>query len=117
MPNGYLENQPVEIILKEFPKKIAVIYFHYEKITFTDDILLEIGILPNYKIDKPSSNREMAKKYFMDKIKKIKEDDNKQYLGLCSKHKAQKKHKSQRILHNVEINLTRSFVNKKRNQK
>ena len=40
---------------------LAWIYYNSDKINFTDDILLEINIIDNLKIDKPGKNPEMIK--------------------------------------------------------
>ena len=66
LDGGYMENQPVSVLLKSFPKKLAFIYFRFEKISFTDDILEELGIKGKYEIPKPSSDRERQIDYFMD---------------------------------------------------
>lgn len=110
MPKGYLEHQKVDLIVREHPKKIAYIYFKFEKISFTDDILKEVGIHPKYIIDKPSSNREMAINFYMDRLKELKMTKEDEYLKIFRTKEKIKKTKSKRIINHTEINLTRNFV-------
>ena len=64
LPNGYMENQPVSVLLNRFPKKLAFIYFTYEKISFTDEILEQLGIKGKYEIPKPSKNIQKKNRIF-----------------------------------------------------
>lgn len=82
LDGGYMENQPVSVLLKSFPKKLAVIYFKFEKISFTDDILEELGIKGKYEIPKPSSNKEKQIDYFMDMYRAL---SDKERMGKANK--------------------------------
>lgn len=120
MPNGYLENQKVELLLKEYPKKLAHIYYKFDKISFSDDILLELGISPNHLINKPSVNNEhnktIAIDYFMGKLREVKNENPNEYIGILNKKRGCKKSESKSIVNNIEINLNRKFILKNKNK-
>lgn len=50
-------------------------YYNLEKIGFTDDILDELGVTPEYRIDKPGKNEEMKNKFFNDRLDKMTEEE------------------------------------------
>lgn len=51
----------IPIILRENHQYLRWIYFNLENITFVDDILNEIGITDQYKINKPGKNPKLFK--------------------------------------------------------
>ena len=61
---GKKRNLTVQQIL-DLGNKLVLIspYFKLTAINYTDDILEELGITTNYRIEKPSSNREMYYKF------------------------------------------------------
>lgn len=92
LDGGYMENQPVSVLLNSFPKKLAFIYFRFEKISFTDDILEELGIKGKYEIPKPSSNRERQIDYFMDMYRALSDEER---MGKANKKARRKRVDSQ----------------------
>ena len=50
--------------------ELTSIYFKLSKITFTDDILDELGITEEYRISKPSKNVELYQEFMMMKYGK-----------------------------------------------
>jgi hypothetical protein len=50
--------------------ELTSIYFKLSTITFTDDILDELGITEEYRIAKPSKNVELYKEFMMKKYGK-----------------------------------------------
>lgn len=47
--------------------ELTSIYFKLSTITFTEDILDELGILEEYRIEKPSTNIKLYKDFMMQK--------------------------------------------------
>ena len=75
LENGYLENQIVGNVLSQNPKLIAKIYYLYEKISFTDDILEELGIIGDMALTKPKSSKDLLHLYFQKTMKKFSDMD------------------------------------------
>jgi hypothetical protein len=50
-------------------------YYGLEKIDFTEDILDELGITPEYRLIKPDKSYELQKKFFDNKFSKLKETE------------------------------------------
>jgi len=46
---------------------LTSIYFKLSNITFVDEILDELGITENFRIEKPSKNEELYKDFMMEK--------------------------------------------------
>ena len=103
LPNGYMENQPVSVLLSMFPKKLAFIYFTFEKISFTDDILAQLGIKDKYEIPKPSKNIEKRIEYFVATNKILSEKGR---MGKASQMKKRKRIKSR----NREFSSNKNFT-------
>jgi len=69
LPNGYGENQSVELLVKSHKNMIVKAYYCFEKVTFTDDILEEVGITEEWRIKKPGADEGMHIK-FNDRIRR-----------------------------------------------
>lgn len=69
--DGKFANQTVGSLLKS-PKgleRLVYSYFNYERISFVDEVLNELGIIPEIRLEKPSKITkeeyyEITKKYF-----------------------------------------------------
>lgn len=62
--------------------ELTSIYFKLSTITFTDDILEELGITEEYRIVKPSKDVELHQEFMMQKYgKKQKPNKNLQRMG------------------------------------
>ena len=107
LPNGYMENQPVSVLLNRYPKKVAYIYFTFEKISFTDDILEQLGIKGKYEIPKPSKNIQKRREYFMATNKILSEKGK---MGKASHMKKRKRIKSQKIQFSSDKNFTPNIL-------
>jgi len=67
---GKYKGRRVEEILEHYPKHLSLAYFNFSKISYTDDVLNELGITEEYRITKPGKSDEMRHKFFSDQIKK-----------------------------------------------
>jgi hypothetical protein len=63
-------------------------YFNLDKIGFTDDILDELGITQEYRIDKPGKSEEKRKKFFTTRLESMNETDKIIYFNKKKKDKA-----------------------------
>ena len=61
--------------------ELTSIYFKLSTITFTEDILDELGILEEYRIKKPSTNIELYKNFMMQRYG-VKQKPNKRLQGM-----------------------------------
>lgn len=97
--------------------ELAKMYYGLGKITFTDDILEDVGITDKFKIDKPSKGREFDllkefKNYYYDTL------TEKQKLGAWSRANSIKKHTSRIKINNIDkLNSGIKLMNKNHNKK
>mgnify|MGYP003435253072 FL=1 len=91
LPFGYLENQLVSNVLSISPRSLVKIYYHYEKISFTDDILDELGIVGDLVISKPCIDAYMFTEY---KKRAFRNLDENTRMGKSNRYRAQMKKKS-----------------------
>jgi hypothetical protein len=68
-------------------------YFNLGKIGFTDDILDELGITPEYRIEKPGKNEEKRILFFNDRLAKMTDKERMIYFRTS---KIDKQHKNRR---------------------
>ena len=105
MPHGYLNNQLVSAILDIAPFSLVKIYYEFEKHSFTDDILEELGIVGEFVIKKPSVNKLVFAKYRANWFSNLSE---KEQMGKRSHYKANKKRESTlNIFRNSSDNKTK----------
>jgi hypothetical protein len=55
-------------------------YYNLDKIGFADDILDELGVTPEYRIDKPGKDEVMRNKFFSDRLDKMSEEEKMIYF-------------------------------------
>lgn len=65
-------------------------YFNLDKIDFIDDVLTELGITNEWRIEKPNKNIELGKKFYEDKISKMTDKERIEYYSV---RKSESKHR------------------------
>lgn len=83
---GKYSNQTVEIVLKIDPNYIIWNYYNMEKISFIDDILEQVGIASEFRINKPGIDKAMVVKVFNRNIDKMSDGDKIRYLIAKKEH-------------------------------
>ena len=68
-------------------------YYNLDKIGFTDDILDELGITPEYRIEKPGKSEEKRILFFSERLDKM---TDKEKLIYYSTSKIDKQHRNRR---------------------
>jgi hypothetical protein len=88
---GKYKDYTVEhLIGMKLQKNLISIYFKLSTITFVDEILDELGITEQYRIEKPSTNTELYYKFLLEKYGE-KKTPNKKLQKLIKETKPLKK--------------------------
>jgi len=73
----------VSVILSNSPHKLVSAYYFLEKISFNEEILTELGIPQEFRIEKPGVGKQMRKDFYKWKLeqmpKEVKEAITKKY--------------------------------------
>lgn len=77
---GKYAGQTVEVVMDIEPNYIIHEYFDYSKISFTEDVLIAVGITEPYRIEKPGKSDEVKHQMFLDRINSKSDDEKQQYL-------------------------------------
>ena len=89
------------------------IYYNYEGLTFTEDILTDINILPEHRIKKPGKDPELHLKTQNEKMKFIKEYYPVNYKRLMAIKKKGRNESSKRKYSMNKIYSTKSVLQSK----
>jgi len=87
-------------------RQLRYIYYAYSKLSFLDDILEEIGITEDFKINKPGKDLEMNKK-----INKCKDEISFGLTKHIRKLQVKKQNRRDRVLKRVASNIKFSKAN------
>jgi len=85
---GYSENRDLSVqMLLDLKRHYILIssYFNLDKINFTDDILDELGITEEWRIDKPGKNVEKGKEFNHYRMDKMSDEDRIKYMAFAKK--------------------------------
>lgn len=62
--NTTYSGQPVSTIMQVSPKALIHIYYKFQNISFTDEVLNELGITTEYRINKPGISKELYSEFY-----------------------------------------------------
>jgi len=86
---GYSENRDLSVqMLLDLNRHYILIssYFNLDKINFTDDILDELGITEEWRIDKPGKNMEKGKEFNHYRMDKMTDQERINYIAFARKN-------------------------------
>ncbi len=111
MKFGYHRDQTVQEVILNNPSALVKCYFFLEAITFTNDILDELGIAEDLRISKPGKmtfkeGDELVESIIRDNHKKLKEAiGEKDYMNLFNSKRAQRNHQARRNMRAARVSL------------
>jgi hypothetical protein len=110
---GYAENRDLSVqMLLDLEKQYTLIsaYFGLEKIDFTEDILEELGITPEFRIEKPNKNRELGELFLQQRRANLSE---KEILINSSIYKKNSRYKAKRVNSSIRYSMTAEYLRSK----
>ena len=110
---GYAENRDLSVqMLLDLGKQYTLIssYFGLEKIDFTEDILEELGITPEFRIEKPNKNRELGELFLQHRRANFSEKEIIKYSSLSKKDS---RCKAKRVNSSIRYSMTAEYLRSK----
>ncbi len=105
---GKYSGQKVETIVKLDSQYIRYEYFCMSKLSFTDDVLLSVGVTEEYRIGKPGKDRVMLHKFNLDAINKLSAIDKIKHFNAKRKDRKVKAE----LLHARHVNDNKKILSK-----
>ena len=91
---GYSENRDLSVqMLLDLKRNYVLIssYFNLDKINFTDDILDELGITKEWRIEKPGKDVEKGKNFNHYRMDTMSDEDRIKYMSFAKKQSQARK--------------------------
>lgn len=101
MKFGKYADLTVQQVIDHYPRYIRWVYYNSSNITFLDDILNEVSIVEELRIDKPGINREMFENITKSKHFKLNYDETQ--IKRIARHKNYDK-KKRLVISNINAN-------------
>jgi hypothetical protein len=110
---GYVENRDLSVqMLLDLGQQYTLIsaYFGLEKIDFTEDILEELGITAEFRIEKPNKNKELGILFLQKRRANFSEKEIIKYSSLSKKDS---RCKAKRVNSSIRYSMTAEYLRSK----
>lgn len=77
---GRYENQKVDTVIEIDNFYLATLYFLNDKINFTEDVLVRLGIYGNLRINKPGKSKEKYHQFNIIRIAAMSDEEREEYF-------------------------------------
>ena len=85
LAGGKHAGQLVGTILEVHPEHLIYTYYKYKRLSFVNEILDQLGITEELRIEKPGTDMHMRRKFYKDRIRSMDEDELEAHFKMLAK--------------------------------